>query len=86
MNDSLSNNFHMHSLISHSGVTIVEVVSDPSVLARAAAEHLQDNLSSRRIFVGNCTQTYSPCDLLCLDEKCNLNKITAGIVLRKERS
>ena len=63
----------------------MEVVSEPSVLAETAAAHLQDDLSSRRSFASHITLIYSPCDLLCLDEKCILNKSTSGIVLRKER-
>ena len=54
--------------------------------AETAAAHLQDDLSSRRSFVSHRTIIYSPCDLLCLDEKCTLNKSTSGIVLRKESS
>ena len=64
----------------------MEVVSEPSVFAETAAAHLQDGLSSRRSFTSHRTLTYSPCDLLCLDEKCTLNKSTSGICLRKERS
>ena len=64
----------------------MEVVSEPSVLAETTAAHLQDDLSYRRIFASHCTRIYSPCDLLCLDEKCTINNITSGIVLRKERS
>ena len=64
----------------------MEIVSDPSVLAETAAAQLQDDLSSRRSFARNHTIIYSPCELLYLDEKCTLNKITSGIVLRKERS
>ena len=76
----------MHSLIRPFRDNSVEVVSEPSVLAETAAAHLQDDLSSRRRFASNLTIIYSPCDLLCLDEKCSLNKITSRIVLRKERS
>ena len=86
MNDYFSNNVHIHSLIGHSEVTIVEVVSEPSFLAGTAAAHLQDNLTSRRIFASYCTQIYSLCDLLCLDEKCTVNKSTSGILLREEIS
>ena len=64
----------------------MEVVSAPSVLEETALEHLQDNLSSRRRFASHRTIIYSPYDLLCLDEKCTLNKSTSGIVLRKEKS
>ena len=64
----------------------MEVVNEPSVLAETAAAHLQDNLLSRKSFASHRTLIYSPCDLLCLDEKCTLNKSTSGIVLRKERS
>ena len=70
-------------MISYSGVKIVEVVSEPSVLVGTAAAHLQDDLSSRRSFARHRTLIYSPCDLLCLDEKCTLNKSTSGIVLRR---
>ena len=76
----------MHSLIIYSEVTIVEVVSEPSVLEGTAAANLQDGLSYRRIFERHRTKIYSPCDLLCLDEKCTLNKSISGIVLIKERS
>ena len=76
----------MHSLIIHSEVKIVEVVSEPSVLAGTAAAHLQNYLSSRRIFARHCTQIYPPCDFLCLYENFNLNKSTSGIYLIKERS
>ena len=64
----------------------MEVAIEPSVLAETAVAHLQDDLSSRRSFASHHTIIYSPCDLLCLDEKCTLNKSTSGIVLRKERS
>ena len=64
---------------------IVEVVIEPSVLAETSAAHLQYDLSSRRSFEIHRTRIYSPCELLCLDEKCTLNKSTPGIVLRKER-
>ena len=70
----------MHSLISHSEVTIVELVSDPSVLPGTAAANLQDYLSYRRSFERHHTQIYSPRDLLCLDEKCTLNKSTSVTV------
>ena len=63
----------------------MEVVSEPSFLEKTTGAHIQDDLSSRRIFTSHCTQTYPPCDLLYLDEKCTLNKITLGIVLIKER-
>ena len=86
LNDSFSNNFHMPSLISHSEVIMVEAVSYPSVLAGTAAAHLQDVLSSRKIFASHRTQIYSPCDCLCMNEKCTLNKSSSGTVLRKERS
>ena len=55
----------MHSLINYSEVTIVEVVSESSVLAGTAAAHLQDYLSYRRSFAHHFTQIYSPHDLLC---------------------
>ena len=58
----------------------MEVVSEPSVLAETAGAHHQDNLSSIRSFASNCTLIYSPCIILCLDEKCTLNKSTSGIV------
>ena len=61
----------------------MEVVSEPSVLAEIEAAHLQDDLSHRRGFASNNTIIHSPCDLLCLDEKCTLNKSTSGIVIRK---
>ena len=61
----------------------MEVVSDPSVLAGTAAAHLQDDLSSRRIFASHLNQIYLPYDLLCLDEKCTLNKSTSGVILSK---
>ena len=64
----------------------MEVFSEPSVLAETAAAHLKDSLSSKMSFASNQIIVYSPCDLLCLDEKCNLNKRTSGIVLRKESS
>ena len=64
----------------------MEVVSDTSVLEETAAAQLQDNLSYRKSFASNRNIIYSPYDLLCLDENCNLNKSTSGIVLRKERS
>ena len=64
----------------------MEVVSEPSVLEETAAAHLQDYLSSRRIFASHCTLIYSPCDLLCLDENFTMNKSTLGIVLIKEIS
>ena len=64
----------------------MEVVSEPSVLSETAAARLQDDLSSRRSFASHHTLIYSPCDLLCLDEKCTLNKSASGIVLIKERS
>ena len=64
----------------------MEVVIDPSVLIETVAAHPQDYLSSRRSFASHRTLIYSPYDLLCLDEKCNLNKSTSGIFFRKERS
>ena len=64
----------------------MEVVSETSVLAETEAAHLQDDLLSKRSFASYRTLIYSPCDLLCLYEKCTLDKITSGIVLRKERS
>ena len=64
----------------------MEVVSETSVLEKTAAAHLQDNLLSRRRFASHRTIIYSPCEPLCLNEKCTLNKSTSGIVLRKERS
>ena len=64
----------------------MEVVSETSVLAETAAAHLQDALSSRRMFASHFTLIYSPCDLLFLDEEFTMNKRTRGIVLRKERS
>ena len=67
LNDYFSNNSQMHSLIIHSEVTIVEVVSEPSVLSVTSAAHLQDDLSSRTSFAVNHTQMYSPCDLLCFE-------------------
>ena len=83
MNDYLSNNFQMHSLISHSEIIILEVVSETLVLAGTAAAQLRDDLSSRRSFSRHQNQIYSPCDLLCLDEKCTLNKSTSGIFIKK---
>ena len=56
---------------------MVEVVSDPSVLAGTAEAHLQDDLSSRRSFARHITQIYSPLDLLCLDKTCTPNKSTS---------
>ena len=64
----------------------MELVSEPSFFAETAASHLQDDLSYRRRISIHCTLIHSPCDLLCLDEKCTLNKSTPGIVLRKESS
>ena len=58
----------MNLLISHSGVTMVEVVSEPSVLVGTEAAHLQYDLSSRRSFARYQTQIYSPLDLLRLDD------------------
>ena len=55
----------------------MEVVSKPSVLAETEAAHLQDYLSSKRIFSRHHTNIYSPRDLLCLDEKCTPNKSTS---------
>ena len=46
----------------------------------------KDDLSSRSRFASHHNLTYSLCDLLCLDEKCAMNKIKPGIVLRKKRS
>ena len=63
----------------------MEVANEPSVLSETAEAHLKDDLSSIRSFASNCTLIYSPCDLVCLDEKCTLNKIKSWIVLRKER-
>ena len=83
LNESFSKYFHMHSLISHSEVTIVEVVSENSVLAGTAESHLQDDLSYRRSFACHRTQIYSPYYPLYLDEKYTLNKSTSGIILRK---
>ena len=40
----LSLKFNMHSLISYSEVTVVEVVSDPSVLEGTATAHLKYDL------------------------------------------
>ena len=74
----------MHSLISHSELKVLEVVSDPSVLAGTAAAHLQDDLSSRRSFERHHTQIYSPRDLLCLDYKCTLNMSTSETVFKKK--
>ena len=74
----------MHSLISYSGVTIVEVVSGKSLLSGTAAAHLQYNLSSRRIFARHRTKIYSPRDLLYLDEKCTPNKSTSRTVEEKK--
>ena len=64
----------------------MEVVIEPSFLAETVAAHIKDDLSSRRIFAIHLNTIYSPCDLLYLDEKCTLNKITSKIFLRKERS
>ena len=64
----------------------MEVVSEPYILAETEAAHPQDDLSSRRIFASHRTLIYSPCDLLCLDEKFTLKKSSSGIVLRKGRS
>ena len=64
----------------------MEVVSESSILAENAASYLQDDLSTRRSFAIHHNLIYSPCDLLCLDEKCILNKSPSGIILRKERS
>ena len=58
----------------------MEVVSEPSVLAGTAAAHLQDDLSFIRSFVRHLNKIYSSRDLLCLDEKCTLNKSTSGTV------
>ena len=74
----------MNVLISHSGVTMVEVVSEPSVLVGTEAAHLQYDLSSRRSFARYQTQIYSPLDLLRLDGQCNLNKTTSGTVQEKK--
>ena len=64
----------------------MEVVIETSVLEQTAAAHLQDDLSSRRSFASHHTLIHSTCDLLYLHEKCNRNKSTSGIVLRKEKS
>ena len=66
----------MRSLIRYSEVTIVELVSEPSVLVGIAAANLQDYLLYSRSFAHNHTQIYSPHNLLCLDEKCAPNKST----------
>ena len=63
---------------------MVEVVSEPSVLAGTAAAHFQDYLSSRRSFARHCTQIYSPSELFCLDEKFTSNKSYQG-KLKKRR-
>ena len=42
--------FKMHSLISYSEVTIVEVVIETSILSGTTAAHLKDDLSYRREF------------------------------------
>ena len=68
----------MHSLISYPEGTIVEVVSEPSVLAVTAAVHIQDDLSFRRSFAHHHTKIHSPRDLLRLDEKCTPNKSTSS--------
>ena len=64
----------------------MEVVSETSVLEETATAHLQDDLSSIRSFSIHRSLIYSSRDLLCLYEKCSLNKITSGIFLRIERS
>ena len=64
----------------------MEVAIEPSVLEETAAAHIQDYLSSRRIFASHCTQIYSSCELLFLDKNCTLNNITSRIVSIKERS
>ena len=64
----------------------MEVLSEPSVLEETVAAHIQDDLSSIRGFAIHQDLIYSPFDLLYLDEKCTFNKITSGIVIRKERS
>ena len=63
----------------------MEALGEPSVLEETIAAHLQDDLSYRKSCAIHRNIIYSPCDLLCLDEKCTLNKSTSGIVLRKER-
>ena len=64
----------------------MEVVSKHSVLAETAASYLQDDLSSGRRFASHSTLIYSPCDLLCLEEKCTLNMRTSRIDIREESS
>ena len=64
----------------------MEVVSETSVLSETAVAHLQYDLSSRRSFASHLNLTYLPCDLLCLDENCTLNKSTSDFFQRKERS
>ena len=49
-------------------------MSETSVLTESAAEHLQDDLLSRRRFSLHHTQIYSPRDLFFLDENCTPNK------------
>ena len=62
----------------------MEVVSDPSVLARTAAAQLQDDLSFRRICARHRTQIYSPCDLICFDKQCTPNNSTSRKVEEKK--
>ena len=64
----------------------MEVVSEPSILEETAGSHLQDYLSSSRSLASHFTLTYSRYDLLCLDEKCTMNKNKLGIFLIKESS
>ena len=63
---------------------MLEVVSEPSVLAGTSAAHFQDYLSSRRSFARHRTQMYSPRELFCLDEKSTPNKIISISVEEKK--
>ena len=72
----ISLKININLLISYSDVTIVDVVSDPSVLSGTAAAYLQIYVPYIKSFARHCTQIYLSRDLIWMDEKCTPNKST----------